>query len=163
MVQTLRTLISGLAALAGLLAWIGAGIVAGHTAFYWTRVGHAEGQVMVVHQAPCGFAGASLCPDPEIRFETADRGPIVFRASEGGTIISLQQQLSDLTAQPGESVPVLYDSRQPGRARIASNNLLWGLPARLFGGGALLLLIAFFFRPGRPVGELGIMRDRFGR
>lgn len=163
MVQSIRTRISGMAALAGLLAWICSGLVAGHTAFYWTRVGHAEGQVMVVHQTSCGIAGTSLCSDPEIRFETPDRGPIVFRASEGGLIISLQQQLSDLTAQPGESVPVLFDPRQPSRARIASNNLLWGLPARLFGGGALLLLIAFFFRPGRPVGELGIMRDRFGR
>lgn len=163
MVQTLRTLVSGFAALAGLLAWIGAGIVAGHTAFYWTRVGRAEGQVVTVHQVPCGFVSASLCPDPEIRFETADRGPILFRASEGGTIVTLQQQVASLPAEAGQSVPVLYDVRQPGRARIASNNLLWGLPARLFGGGVFLLVIAFFFRPGRPVGELGIMRDRFGR
>ena len=37
------------------------------------------------------------------------------------------------------------------------------LPSKLLLLGAILVLIGFLFRPGRPLAELGILRDRFGR
>lgn len=163
MVQTIRTLLSGLAALAGLLAWIGAGILAGYTAFYWTRIDRAEGVVTSLHQVPCWFASTEVCPDPEVLFQTPERGPVTFKASDAGAIVALEARTADVTFQPGQSVPVIYERKQPSRARIASPGLLWHLPVRLLGLGAILLLIAYIFRPGRPVGELGILRDRFGR
>jgi len=163
MVQSFRTLLSGLAALAGLLAWIGAGILAGHTAFYWTRVERAEGVVTAVHQVPCWFASAELCSDPEVLFHTSERGPVTFRSSGAGAIVAMEARSSNLSYVKGQSVPVIYEHKQPSRARIATSGLLWGLPGKLLGAGAIFLLIAYFFRPGRPVGELGILRDRFGR
>lgn len=163
MVQSSRTLLSGTAALAGLLAWIGAGILAGYTVFYWTRVERAEGVVTALHQVPCGFASTEACSDPEVLFQTAERGPVSFKASEAGAIVALEFRTADVAFQPGQSVPVIYERKQPSRARIAAPGLLWRLPVRLLGLGAILLLIAYLFRPGRPVGELGILRDRFGR
>ncbi len=163
MVQTVRTFISGLAAVTGLLAWIVAGIIAGHTTFYWTRVEKAEGIVTALTEVPCSVFRQDPCFDPEVVFDTSDRGPITFKASDAGRIIAIEEQSSALTLTAGQSVPVLYDAKQPTRARIASNMLLWGLPSKLLLGGVILILIAFLFRPGRPLAELGILRDRFGR
>lgn len=163
MVQTVRTLFSGLAALAGLLAWIGAGILAGYTALYWTRVDRAEGVVVSLHQVPCWFASTEVCPDPVVLFETPERGPVTFKASDAGALVALEARTADVAFTQGQTVPVLYERKQPSRARVATPGLLWRLPVRLLGLGALLILVAYLFRPGRPVGELGILRDRFGR
>ena len=163
MVQTVRTFISGLAALTGLLAWIVAGIIAGHTTFYWTRVEKAEGIVTGLTEVSCSVLRDQPCFDPEVVFVTADRGPITFKGSASGRVIAIEEQSSALTLTVGQSVPVLYDAKQPSRARIASSALLWGLPSKLLLGGAILIVIAFLFRPGRPLAELGILRDRFGR
>lgn len=163
MVQTVRTFISGLAAVTGLLAWIAAGIIAGHTTFYWTRVEKAEGIVTGLTEVSCSVLRDQPCFDPEVVFVTADRGPITFKASDAGRVIAIEEQSSALTLTVGQSVPVLYDRKQPTRARIASNMLLWGLPSKLLLLGAILVLIGFLFRPGRPLAELGILRDRFGR
>jgi len=147
----------------GLLAWIVAGIIAGHTTFYWTRVEKAEGIVTALTEVPCSVFREDPCFDSEVVFVTSDRGPITFKASDAGRIIAIEEQSSALTLTAGQSVPVLYDAKQPTRARIASNMLLWGLPSKLLLGGVILILIAFLFRPGRPLAELGILRDRFGR
>ena len=163
MVQRIRTVISGVAAITGLLAWIVAGIIAGHTAFYWTRVEHAEGIVTALTEVPCSVLRGDPCFDPEVVFVTADRGPITFKASDAGRVIAIEEQSASLTLTAGQSVPVLYDGKQPTRARIASSMLLWGLPSKLLLAGAIFIIIAFFFRPGRPLAELGILRDRFGR
>jgi hypothetical protein len=103
------------------------------------------------------------CFDPEVVFVTADRGPITFKGSDAGRIIAIEEQSSALTLTLGQSVAVLYDAKQPTRARLASSALLWGLPSKLLLLGAILVLIGFLFRPGRPLAELGILRDRFGR
>ena len=136
MVQRIRTFISGLAAITGLLAWIAAGIIAGHTTFYWTRVEKAEGIVTALTEVPCSILRDEPCFDPEVVFVTADRGPITFKASDAGRVIAIEEQ---------------------------SSALLWGLPSKLLLLGAILVLIGFLFRPGRPLAELGILRDRFGR
>jgi hypothetical protein len=96
-------------------------------------------------------------------FDTSDRGPITFKGSDAGRIIAIEEQSTSLVLTVGQSIPVLYDAKQPTRARIASSALLWGLPSKLLLGGAILILVAFLFRPGRPLAELGILRDRFGR
>jgi hypothetical protein len=163
MVQRIRTFISGLAAVTGLLAWIVAGIIAGHTTFYWTRVEKAEGIVTALSEVPCSVFRQDPCFDPEVVFVTADRGPITFKGSASGRVIAIEEQSTSLVLTVGQSIPVLYDAKQPNRARIASSALLWGLPSKLLLGGAILILIAFLFRPGRPLAELGILRDRFGR
>ena len=163
MVQTVRTFISGLAALTGLLAWIVAGIIAGHTTFYWTRVEKAEGIVTGLTEVSCSVLRDQPCFDPEVVFVTADRGPITFKGSASGRVIAIEEQSTTLVLTVGQSIPVLYDAKQPSRARIASSALLWGLPSKLLLGGAILIVIAFLFRPGRPLAELGILRDRFGR
>ena len=163
MVQRIRTFISGLAAILGLLAWIVAGIIAGHTTFYWTRVEHAEGIVTALTEVPCSVLRDEPCFDPSVVFVTADRGPITFKGSDAGRVIAIEEQSSTLTLTEGQSVPVLYDAKQPTRARIASFKLLWGLPSKLLLGGAILILVAFLFRPGRPLAELAILRERFGR
>jgi hypothetical protein len=163
MVQRIRTFISGLAAILGLLAWIVAGIIAGHTTFYWTRVEHAEGIVTALTEVPCSVLRDEPCFDPEVVFDTADRGPITFKGSASGRIIAIEEQSTSLLLTVGQSIPVLYDAKQPNRARIASSALLWGLPSKLLLGGAILILIAFLFRPGRPLAKPGILRDRFGR
>ena len=163
MVQRIRTLISGLAAVTGLLAWIVAGIIAGHTTFYWTRVEKAEGIVTALTEVPCSVFRQDPCFDPEVVFVPADRGPITVTASDAGRVIAIEEQSTALLLAVGQSIPVLYDAKQPTRARIASSALLWGLPSKLLLGGAILILIAFLFRPGRPLAELGILRDRFGR
>jgi hypothetical protein len=163
MVQRIRTFISGLAAVTGLLAWIVAGIIAGHTTFYWTRVEKAEGIVAALTEIPCSVFRKEPCFDPEVVFDTSDRGPITFKGSDAGRIIAIEEQSTSLVLTAGQSIPVLYDAKQPTRARIASSALLWGLPSKLLLGGAILILVAFLFRPGRPLAELGILRDRFGR
>ena len=147
----------------GLLAWIVAGIIAGHTTFYWTRVEKAEGIVTALTEIPCSVFRKEPCFDPEVVFDTSDRGPITFKGSDAGRIIAIEEQSSALTLTLGQSVAVLYDAKQPTRARLASSALLWGLPSKLLLGGAILILVAFLFRPGRPLAELGILRDRFGR
>lgn len=163
MVQRIRTFISGLAAITGLLAWIAAGIIAGHTTFYWTRVEKAEGIVTALTEIPCSVLRDDPCFDPEVVFVTADRGPITFKGSDAGRIIAIEEQSSALTLTLGQSVAVLYDGKQPTRARLASSALLWGLPSKLLLLGAILVFIGFLFRPGRPLAEMGILRDRFGR
>ena len=121
MVQRIRTFISGLAAITGLLAWIAAGIIAGHTTFYWTRVEKAEGIVTALTEVPCSILRDEPCFDPEVVFVTADRGPITFKASDAGRVIAIEEQSSALTLTLGQSVAVLYDGKEPTRARLASS------------------------------------------
>ena len=123
MVQRIRTFVSGLAAITGLLAWIAAGIIAGHTTFYWTRVEKAEGIVTALTEVPCSILRDEPCFDPEVVFVTADRGPITFKASDAGRVIAIEEQSTSLVLTVGQSIPVLYDAKQPTRARIASSAL----------------------------------------